>query len=116
MGDNIQARATGNVKMKDSTRQPAVFSCLNTSGGLSLTLRDALQEQLVSALLAAAPRGVTKQSLMAALYGPKRPGRPSMCMLSVHCRIINAELERLGVDVRLDYWRRTDIALVPIGV
>lgn len=112
MGEIIQARATDAVKRKESD----FGACIDARGGFSLTLRDALQEQLVSALLAAAPGGVTKQSLMTALYGPKRPGRPSMSMLSVHCRIINAALERHGAAVRLAYWRRTDIALVPIGV
>lgn len=112
MGEGIQARATDGVKRKDS----ALWACIEVRSGFRLTFRDAIQGRLLSALLAAAPGGVTKQSLMTALYGPKRPGRPSMSMLSVNCRIINAALARHGAAVRLDYWRRADVALVPIGV
>lgn len=109
MHATISAHATDGVKRKDS----GIASCILIQGGVSLPLRDALQERMVAILLAASPGGVTKQSLMTALYGPKRPGRPSMSMLSVHCRIVNAALQRGGASVRLDYWRRPDIELVP---
>jgi hypothetical protein len=53
---------------------------------------------------------------MLQLYGNPRFTRwPSMSMIAVHCRILNATLERGGSDLRLVYWRRPDVAFVRVA-
>lgn len=87
-------------------------SCIRLNGMRTLTPLDPLQTLLINIVMQAYPKGVEKRSLMYQLYGPPGPSRPTMQMLSVHCRIINSMLSRGGSDARFEYWRRADVCLV----
>ena len=59
----------------------------------------------------------SKRSLMYQLCGPPGPSRPTMQMLSVHCRIINSMPSRGSVYyARFEYWRRADVSPRNIGI
>ena len=105
-------QVTSDVKLFIRSAMP----CIPLQGGLTLSTLDPVQEKLVATVWAARPGGIEKRALMRQLYGNPRFSRwPSMSMLAVHCRILNAQLERGGAAVRLAYWRRPDVAFVMVA-
>lgn len=104
--------ATRDVKQFIRSAMP----CITLHGGRTLSPLDPVQDKLVATVWAAGPAGIGKRDLMFQLYGDPRFSRwPSMSMLAVHCRILNAQLERGGAAVRLAYWRRPNVAFVTVA-